>query len=352
MSSLTGKVATAAATPATTWGTAVAVGALDGVLIASESFSKTPEMLEDMPISTDFKRNIIAGNITVEGSLSGDFRYESWDQFLAIVMGADTVVQPDATNSPSVYDHTYDLVGDVLGNLMTIVFDKVTRIHELTTVALTGFTISGDAGGVLTIEVTGLAYDRITNSVVNTSTEISAVTYQTRGLTIPFNIGTFRVNVASAGALGAGDIVCPNSFSLSAEIPLEGDQVACGGQQVTQPDYTGIPSYKLSLEFPRVLATLPAFVDLLQAETEMKSDIQYIGPVINSADTTPLNHTWTVEMPRMKIMNADELIEGVGKIPVSAEFELLEAASAPTGMSVTKPMQQVMRNGDSRDFAV
>lgn len=353
MASVTGKESTIAAKVNTgPWGDAaeVAVGALDGILVASESISKAKEMVKDESVATPFQRNITGTNVTIEGGLTGDLRYENWDLMLALIFGADAVTQPDAPNSPSVYDHLFTLAEDVLGNFATIVIDKITRIHVVPTFKPTGFTISGDSGGVLSIEVTGIGNDRIYNSTTNQQAQVDAVTYKTRLLSIPFNIGVFRLNEQSTGALASpADDVCPNSFSLSIALPLEGDQVACGTDQIAEPDYTGMPEIKLELGFPRVITALPAFVDLMDNETLMKGDITYTGPIANEGETAELNHFWKTTMPALKILNADELVENAGKIPVTAEFELIQADAAPTGFTFTEPMQMTMRNTDTRD---
>ncbi len=354
MASGTGRVTTVAARIQTGGfddASEVAVGALDGILFDSESFSKTKEMLKDESISTPFIREIRGGNVSVDGSGTGNFRYENFDLWLTSVMGADAVTQPDVANAPAVFDRAITLVDDVLGNFLTFVADKIERIHVVPALKLTGFTISGDAGGMLKVEFTGIGNDRIYNSTTNEAAQITAVTYKTRGLTIPFNVGTFRLKGASLGALASpADKVAPNSFSLSIALPLEADAVACGGEQKQAPDYTGIPEVKLSLGFPRVLSALPSFVDFLQDETILKGDINYGGPIANPGEATELNHFWNVNMPAMKVMNAEELIEGVGKIPITAEFELLEVDVAPTGMTTTKPFDMQLRNTDARDF--
>jgi hypothetical protein len=80
-----------AAKKASAWGTAVAVGAGDGILIRPGNWNKTRPNNVDDSLGLFFPTDSDPGEIKVEGGLNAYLRYDSLDLLLAMLCGSSTV---------------------------------------------------------------------------------------------------------------------------------------------------------------------------------------------------------------------------------------------------------------------
>lgn len=322
---------------ASTWGTAVACGAGNGILVTSDSFMRDREKLADDSAGQPFSRHVDDGQIKLEGSLDSYLRYRGGELPLALVMG--TAGSPAQQGATTAYLHTLTLADDCAGLFATYAADRGgSKIFEVPSVKFTEFTINGEAGQPLTISFNGQGdtLNRNTTSGTNTTTTIANVTVPDYGKRVLMSQGVFWLNAQSGAALQSSDAVKPSKFSLSLKRPHVADYVA-GSDSILEPSADGMPEVMLSLEFPEYTSTLETLIDSLLAGTAQKMLATFTGALI--ADT--YYNQFIIELPDLVPRDPKGLdIKSASRIgPVQMEFiaKAPLSGSAPTGMTATKP---------------
>lgn len=330
----TGREIIAALKKAATWGTEVACGAGDGLLLLSESLGRDQEVLKDESMGLDFVEAMDVGGITVEGQLEAYLRYDGLDVPVALAMG--TAGAPTQQGVTAAYANTYRLAASLQGLFATLAMQKLPgtsgSVHVVPSLKMAGFTIKGEAGKAVTIAFDTLGDNLIRNSSTNTPTTMANVTYPEKKHRVLMKQGVFRVNDQSGAALGAGDEIYPSTFELTFKRQMSGVLVAGQGDDVIdEPDEDGFPEITLKIEFPRYLDD--AQFNAWTGGTAKKMDITFTGALIE--DT--YYRTFQLSFPHLRVAKVEEPTNGPGKIPQSVTYEVLAADAAPTGMSYTDP---------------
>ena len=321
----------AAIKKASTWGTAVACGANDGVLLKGDSLKKSIEAIVDDSLGQPYAENQDQGAIKAEGNLSAYLRYDSLDVLLALAMGSTQA--PTQQGGSAAYSNTIKLADTLDGLFGTLAVNKVVNIFEYTAAKIAGFTIKGETGKPLEIEFETLCNDELITSAVNTLGTFANVTYAEKANRALFSQGVFRLNDQSGAGLVDGDKVSPVSFELSFKRKLKGEYVAGGSNKIDEPTNDGLPEIKLKLTLPRYTAT--TYLTALGADTRKKMDIVFTGGLIAAT----YYRIFKLQFPHLALINAEAATE-VGQIKHPLEFECLATATAPTGMTgILKPFQ-------------
>lgn len=321
----------AAVKKASTWGTAVACGANDGVLLIGDSLKKTIANVVDDSLGLAFIEQRDLGEIRVEGNLSAFLRYDSLDVLLALAMG-DTQA-PTQQGVTTAYANSIKLKDNVDALFASIAINKAVNIFEYPSAKIAGFTIKGEMGKPLEIEFNVMCNDEVINSSTNTLTTFNNVTYFEKANRTLFSQGVFRMNDQSGAALGGGDKIYPQSFELTFKRKLKGEYVAEGANKIDEPTNDGLPECTLKLAFPRYSSAV--YLTNLGSDTRKKMDMVFTGA--NIAET--YNRTFKLSLPHMALVNAEAATQK-GQIVHPLEFTCLAASSAPAGMTgITKPFQ-------------
>lgn len=338
--SITGREAIVAVKQAAVWGTAVACGAGDGLLVTKESFKQALSALDDESVGQNFITYSDRGQIEVTGSLEGYMRYEGWDLLIAALMGAaGTPTQQEAT---AAYTNSYTLTPHADGLFHTLCLKKKSDVvWEYPSVKFSSMKLSGEMNAPVMVEFEGQADQLERASSTNTTTTLGDVTYPDQGNRIIFNSSSrFRVNDQSAIALASGDEIHPTSFEFTFGRKQEAD-VTAGNVGIDEPYDNGFPEIELTMKFPRYNDTNDAFFDDWEAFTSKKMDIYFEGSTIEGA----YNYSFLISLPHIKVMNPESVIDGPGVVPMSMSFKVLAPESAPTGMTgITNPFQIDVQN--------
>jgi hypothetical protein len=255
-------------------------------------------------------------------------------------MAMGTGGAPVQQGTTTAYLHTFQLATNLDGLYDTIAADKVVSIWELPSVKYTGFTLTLTADGLATFSVPAVASSvKITSGQVNTT--LAAVTYRSKVLNVFGTHIKVRANAASGGALSDSDKIYPSQVTLTYARQMDGDFVFDGTGIQTEPSYTDVPSMQLELTFPiygtsaqQVANTY--FTNAL-AETAMKADITMTSPQLAG---TGFNYSITIEMPNLVVSDPQAPVNNPGKIPLTVTLAMIEAPTAPSGMSgLTKPFR-------------
>lgn len=334
----------AAAKKAAAWGTALACGADDGVLILPHSIKKDRSASVDDSLGLYFARESAPGEIKVEGDIPVYLRYDGLDLLLALAMGA-TGGAPVQQGTTAAYAQTLSLAEDLDGLFATFALNNNVNIDEYPSVKVTGFTLKGEVGKPLEVAFHTIASDRVTDSTVNTAGTFANVTYFETANRVLMGQGVVRMNDRDGAALGAGDEIYPSSFELALKRNMAGVYgVSSGFDHIDEPTNAGRPEVTLKLDFPRYTAA--TYFGDWDAGTPKKLDMVFTGGLIE--DT--YYRTFRLQMPHLAYASVGLPIEqGILKHPV--EFNALAADTAPLGMTgITRPFQVDVVNRQSADI--
>ncbi len=336
-----GREVVAAVGNGSTWGTAVLAGALDGLLITGEGLGAgAPEDMVAEEAGIGFQQTSEAGDVNIEGTLSGFLRYDSalW-RLIALGMGSAGV---PSTVDTSARLHTFDFLDTLSGLFATIGIDKGPEVWEFASAKVIGFTISGSVGEPVTFEAT-LRCDslaRNTSSGTNNNTTMASVTYRSKALRVLMQHLTFRMNAQSGGALGGGDAINISSFSLSVTRPQSQDHIA-GQTGIIEPVEDGLPVVTLEIAIPEYTAATR--FDEIVAHTVNKADLTFDSGTLAGAASQ--NYDLTISIPQLILTAGESAVGGPNKLVQTFSGRCEEAQSAPTGMTgITKPFRALVHN--------
>lgn len=314
-----------------TWGTALACGANDGILILPTSIKKDMGIDVDDSLGFFWSKDGSLGSIKVEGALPAYLRYDGLDLPIALFMGIAGAPTLHAAGAIS-YDYTYKWDTDTDGLFAVFAKHMKNYIEEHSSIKITGMTIKGEIGKPIQISFDTISINRIHNSAVNTTGTFANVTFSETANRVRFAESKFRINSQSGIALADGDKIYPSSFELTAKRKLtgvyDGQYKTTGVVQdlICEPENDGVPEISLKLTFPRHTST--TYLAALLADTRQKMDITFTGGIIEGA----IARSMLFQFPHLQIKN-DDIADAQGIIQEPVEFVVHGAAAAPTGMT-------------------
>lgn len=338
MSFITGREIIIAAGKAATWRTAVDVNAATkGLLIKSESLgAKAPQYQDDDSLGNP---DILFTYKTLEsaaGALEAYARYEGLDLLFALALGTSGV---PVQGSGTAYYNTYSPADEIAGLFATLAMKKAGTSHgvwEIPSAKIHGFTIKGQVGQLCTVSFNLMGNKIETTTPINTS--LVSVTPKTKGNVIKFDTLTrFRMNSQSGAALANSDSIYPFSFEITYNRPHE-DNFEASYVDASEPVQSGFADASIRLTFDKY--NLDTFMDAIEADTDQKMDIEFLGDTITGA----WRYAMRFDLPKVKWRSAEAPVGGPGKIPHNLEGRLLAVAAAPTGMTATDPISIFVQN--------
>jgi len=355
---ISGREFVMAAKKASTWRTAVACGADDGVLITSESLGdKAPKMLPDDSMGNDDIMEIYQVSESINGaSIEGYLRYEGWDVLIALALGTAGVPSSEGSN---VYSNAYYPASNIDDLFASIAMRKGSatmtshNIWEVPSASISGFTISANIGELAKITVNFSGNKIETESAVNThSTMINNVTYPTSSniarMDSSFKI---RMNDQGGAALDDDDKIYPMGFTLTYNRPLSEDYSA-GYEDMDQPMQDGFAEASIELNYDKF--NIESFMDTLAAAEDdadyfNKMDITFSGK--EAGDTgSAMNYEMVISIPKVKWETGGAPAGGPGKISHNVKGSCMAVSAAPTGMTaMTTPIYIAVQNERSTD---
>jgi hypothetical protein len=324
-----------------TWGTAVALGATDEVLLNGNSGLQPPTFPIIPAKESDhaFIKEADFGNQdSVEVAAPIDWRYEmgAAGRILALLFG--TAGAPsDLTGA---YKHTLQWKDEISGLFGTWVEERAGKIFEVASAK--PYKAEFSFTDALLKAVLSMRGDSCINtSAVNTATQIDALTLPASFLDtrMRFKQATVKMNAESGGDVSSESALQVNDFNVSFERPIEGGIHAVGSEKIIEPleeGHSGGDLITVNLSFPRMNATNAAFFATFLAETEQKMEIKFTGALITGA----LYYDIAFYFPRLRMkqptFDAEEIVKG------GLELIAEEAASTPTGMSYARPYIEIV----------
>lgn len=320
---------------ATTWGTAVACGALDGLEVLTVGVTANRGIIPDMSITGMVShRQGDMGNIVVGGDIVLPMRYEGIGRLLAAVLG--TAGAPSTVDT-SAKKHVFKIAPSVDGIFWTLAYEilKDTTIFEFDSVKITGFSIKATIPGriELTVHTIGRAFTDA--SAINTTTTIDTVTQSANLEIAQARQLVVRLNAQTGGALGASDAAYLTAFELNVERPLEADFTTEGGDKSSEPmpPSGGDPFLKVTgnLTFSQYQTSTGgnnAFVLEQYNRTLKKMDVTLTGD--NLAGAASQKYQFVLYLP-MLVFGDGKPTLSAGALGWSIPFESHHVTAIPTG---------------------
>lgn len=324
----------------TTWGTAVAAGATDGVYVRS---LETPGNLVIEPIrgisGAVTAQTPVAGNKVVNVTLAADLRYEGLEPLLAFVLG--TAGAPSTVDTTG-KQHVLKINNQIDGIFATLAYEiiKDTLIVEVTSVKWTGFTLRGRQGRPIEIEFRGIGHDyKYGTSSTNTTTTIDSVTLSSNLEWALFKHAVINQNAQNGADFSGTDLVYATGFEVTVERAMEGRVSTELGDKVSEPIETDFMKVTGSLEFPDVNTGTGGSSALASAQltyantaaTAKKMKIVLTGQTLAGSVSQYFQHVlW---FPYVVLGEGKPGIPGPEGQTWSQPFESFAVGSIPTGFT-------------------
>lgn len=327
-----------------TWGTAVALGALDGILLESLSgllFQRdyTPQKTSDTP----FVKSGDLGPIKpVDFTLGGDLQYDpgALGRLFALLFGtAGAPVQQGAT---AAYKHVLQWADTQYGKFATFAAEYPGKIFEVASAKPLSWELSL-SGGLIKSTVKLRGNTLIEDSAINTLTQMDALTYQDRDNRARFLNGSIKMNAQSGADVTAETALEVNALTISFGREGHDAPVLAGQEYIPEPVEGGHPVVKVKLGFPRFNTVNAAFLATFKAHAPQKMLITFTGSIIADAYA----YFYKFFFPRLIMQNPEPAWEDI--IKNGLELVAEEAAANPTGMSYARPHVEIM-NKQTTDY--
>ncbi len=329
---------------AATWGTAVALGALDGMLVQNIGSPKPSRpYLPAEEADTPFVKDGVLGPIDpVNINIAFDMRYDPTALGTLIALLFGTAGAPAQQGATAAYLHTFQWADNIKGKFAVVAGERANKIFEIASAKPTSlvFTISN---GLLQGSLTLLGGKIIDDSSVNTATQMDALTYDDRYNRATFETATVKMNAESGGDVTSESALEINSLDVSYERPLDSEHIA-GQGYVIEPQQNGANVLTVKMGFPRMSTVNDDFFQNFNDETEQKLLIQFTGALIE----TTYYYDMKQYFPRMRIVEVN-YPDDSEIIPADITLQAEEAASNPTGMGHTRPYIELI-NKKTTDY--
>lgn len=342
MGKITGADAKVGFKKASTVGTAVAVGANNGLCHEGLSMSVSVERQEaaSLGLGLSMLKDVKRGAETFEPSLTTTPQFNCAEiDLLACFMG-DAVAGVEQTTSQGDYLHVLHFSKTrAFGTLAAQASDSASaKVIEFPSTYIKEVTLQPKGvPGYLQADFKMLATSRDLASSTNTwSTINSNLTRPTDEQIEMLKDADIWIGDASGSALSSSNKVNIKNFSLTLTRDLTPANEITGTNVDAAPIDQGYFSGTLTLD----LSGLDDFTwfNYSTAETFLMAKIGFEGSQIGSGD----NRSFNIYLPRIKLVEDPKYdIVDPGFNPHNLTFEVLAAVAAPTGMSYTLPYFEI-----------
>ena len=329
---------------AATWGTAVALGAGDGLPCKKITGLKSvrdysPGDHADAPfrpagVMTDYK--------PVDLGISGNLSYElgAIGRHLALLMG--TAGTPEKQGATTAYKHVLKFA-DFGAGFYTFAAELPGAIYEIPSVLPVEFGLKLE-GGRIAYEAKGRGNVCKDDSSVNTHTQIDALTPAAADIPVTFAHCAIYMN----GRDVATDVMTTTPLVVSGiDLGIKrayDTQHAAGSPTIIQPEDNDYPDVSLKLAFPRFASENAGFLAAHIAGTPQKVAVKFTSPLEAGAG---FYYSMTFFFPSVIVVNPEPTRDKI--IKHSIELVAEQAATKPTGMSELRPYVEIV-NQQSADY--
>lgn len=248
----------AAIKKAATWGTAVSVGANDGIKLESEGLPEgIPEEIPDNNIGDVLSGGSLQGNVAIEGPIVAPMRYEGPTSMLlmALLMGQSNDgtgpgnTAPEEIDAGASYKHYMTFQSNADGLFATLMVDKnvgANKQYLYPTVKVAQAELA-HSNGKLMGNYTKIAHS-LDRDPATGDTQMAAVTHMTDALLAIFQQVELRLTkiTGSEDNLDANDEILVTDAKVTINRNISGDfESGSNAGYVGEPDINGFPEAML-----------------------------------------------------------------------------------------------------------
>jgi hypothetical protein len=318
---------------------ATAVGAGDGIRVRDDFGVQLKQMYsDDDSAGQSFIGSVQAGNTeAVRASIPTYLHYSDVFQnvlwALAFGTGGTSPVQIGATTA---YSNTFEPSTNKDNRYCTIVRDKSQYISEVPGAKCTGFELTFGEAGRAEIMWTFIGDREVTDSVINTATQVSALTYPAQGLRAFFRQAVLRLNAQAGGALAGSDKLYVSSIKVNFVGQAYDEVHVAGAATIIEPAETNHLEASIELTFARFDAASDDFFAAHRDVTLYKGDLTLTGPAIATT-----SYAMLFQWPNLAVTDFNAPIPGGGgNSAPTMRLKAYSTTAAPTGMTgVTVPIR-------------
>ena len=336
---MSGKTTIVGVVPTTTWETAAALGAGDGLLPIDSPWGQKGSVVFDDATGQTNKTYYTL----IMDEANPSFLFECrWDSaiwcFLANLFGDDT------KTGASPYVHTFNWQDDpALVGLTVAGYLSGSTIHEYPSLKVESISFE-PADGFWNMNVSTLGDTILTGgNATNTATEFGNITYPTRAQRMRYKANALYVNAQSGGDPVSGSALT-DVYDMAITIAREfdgNDDVLKNASTGTErrraePLVTGFPN--ITFGFSQKTADLSTHIDDLHSGNEFKADIVMAETVGGNS------YSNAIEMSLLVPVDPELNISRGQRIPMTYNFECAAPAAVPTGHSTSNPIHWILTN--------
>ena len=320
------------------WGVAASV--TKGTYFQSDGgMTFAPQRVNDDAFGQTFLSEGDFGNIDAQNvTWPTRARYESHEYILeALAMGspAAVTISTSASGQVTSWLHQIDLAPGIDGLGITAAVDKGLFVDELTSAKVFGFMWDVGENGVMDEKFKVLGTKTTNISSTNINSTVHGASFPALNDRVFMKQGTFRMKVASAGALGSSDAVAIEKFEFEFDRPQDAPHVF-GQDYIYEPADNGFPKIGFTVSYPRMnTVTANSLYQALRDDQTFKADLTFLGPYINSTDQYKVLY----QFPCIEIDEWSAPLKGPNQVKPVAKFTCKKAATSPTGMAFVNPFR-------------
>lgn len=342
MAGVTGREARAAFAKFATNSWGVAASVTKGIYFTSDGGARfAPQRVNDEAFGQQFYGRGDQGDVSAQDiTLTGRDRFADHQYvFEALAMGspAAVTISSSATGQTTSWQHVINLSPSIDGLGVTLAFDKVQFVDELTAAKVYGFSKTVGDSGVMenTFQLMGNKMTDISST--NTRSTVNGASFPGLDNRVFRKQGTFRMNPQANGSLVSTDAINLEGFTFEFSRPQDAPNVT-GQDYIYEPGDNGFPTATLTVTFPRMnTVSANSLYAALRADTVFKADMTFLGSYINSTD----RYTEKIEWPALEL-DTDGFtanLNGADQVKPQAVFVAKTAATSPSGMPFVNPFR-------------
>lgn len=325
-----------------TYGTAEAVA--EKLVVESISWNENVNKLQSAGVGSGgkFSDNMARGFIAGTLSISGIVGYNNGFPLIAAQFLGTAGTPAEQNASQADYLHQILFHSTVNRTFLTIAIESSsTTVIEFPSVTVNSLTITGTPGGYLTYTAECNFDQLVDTSPTNNNAAIQAVSQTDSELCVCAFDEVFNMNAQSGGAFSSNELAI-TSYELAMSLPqtFKPEIKASAGNSKPTADDKAVGTLTIGLKEHAD----NTYETAAQAATEYKSSLNIQGTQIGSGD----NKTMEINIPRMILIDTPDFgLSSPGNNPQTLVFDVLEAASNPTGMADTTPYFEVTNERSS-----
>lgn len=338
----------AGAKKAATWGTPVALGT--GCEIKLLKSANLPQALSQAVIDRQESNNVFVKRRVLGGISACDFLVEAYMRYHAGPVGEWMAELFGTAGAPSlvetgVYKSILQWADSSLGLFSTYAEEYPGKIYEVPSAKPVKMVFTLE-DGILKCTTTLRGNNIVTDSTTNTATEMDALTSVDEENEVRFDeleavwLGEYPI----AGGPDAGDQKTISGLELTFGRGLETPKPTAGRTTLSEAQEEKLSEILVKLDFPYDDSFNREFFDHFKDGTCYSLVLKFKGALLGATKYRELNFWY----PKLVLWEKPDLTKE-GLVKVSATFRAIEAVTAPTGYSYTRPYAE-LQNPRSTDY--